>query len=273
MSRLLAALVDGKDSAAVSLLDRGLHYGDGIFETIAVASGAPLLWNQHLHRLQGGAASLGITAPVGALLRDWANSLCHAHERAVLKVILTRGIGGRGYRPGPAKPSAALLVYAWPEYPASAQSGVAVRFCDTRLASQPRLAGVKHLNRLEQVLARAEWADEFDEGLMLDQAGNVIEGTMSNLFAVIDNELRTPALDTCGVEGVMRNLVLETASPWILAKTARIRREDLGQASELFLTNSLIGIWPITRLADQLLQVGPVTRRLQNALQSHYVAN
>ena len=105
MSRLLATLVDGEVSDAISVLDRGLHYGDGVFETIAVASGAPLLWNRHLHRLQEGAARLGITAPDGALLRDWAHNLCHAHERAVLKVILTRGTGGRGYRPAASTPS------------------------------------------------------------------------------------------------------------------------------------------------------------------------
>jgi 4-amino-4-deoxychorismate lyase len=271
MSDLLAVLVNGESGRDVSTLDRGLHYGDGVFETIAVRAGTPLLWNRHLRRLQAGAARLGMAPPRGDMLKAWATRVCAGHDRAVLKLIVTRGIGGRGYRSGPTTPTAVVLVYAWPEYPPNVQDGIAVRICDTRLAHQPRLAGIKHLNRLEQVLARAEWEDDFGEGLMLDQTDYVIEGTMSNLFAVIDNELRTPDLQACGVAGVMRGLVLETASAWLPARVAPLRSKDLMRASEVFLTNSLIGIWPVGKLVDRLLAPGPIARRLQLALRAHYV--
>lgn len=271
MSQLLAALVNGETGHAVSVLDRGLHYGDGVFETIAVRAGTPLLWDRHLRRMQAGAARLGMAPPTGDLLQTWAAEVCRGRERAVLKIIVTRGIGGRGYRSSPAAPTVMLLVYAWPDFPLSAPDGVTVRVCNTRLAQQPRLAGIKHLNRLEQVLARAEWGDEFDEGLMLDPSGDVIEGTMSNLFAVIDDELRTPDLHTCGVEGVMRNLVLDTARPWLPTHVMTMSRDDLLRASEVFLTNSLIGVWPVTRLVDRHFAAGPLARRLQAALSEHVV--
>lgn len=272
MSQLLATLVNGRAIHEISVLDRGLHYGDGVFETLAVASGAPLLWERHMRRLQAGAARLGIAPPPGTILKEWATSLIRSQDRVVLKIIVTRGIGGRGYRPVSASPTVTMLVYAWPGYPPDAHEGVAVRFCDVRLAHQPRLAGVKHLNRLEQVMARAEWREDFAEGLMLDYSGHVIEGTMSNLFAVIDDELRTPALGNCGVEGVMRNRVLETARSVWSCRITTIAREDLERASEIFLTNCLIGIWPITKLMNTPLAAGPVARYLQTALRDDYLA-
>jgi len=272
MSALLAALVNGEESPSVSVLDRGLHFGDGIFETIAIKEGAPLLWSRHLSRLQIGASRLGITLPSGSVLANWTAQVCRDRESAVLKLIVTRGIGGRGYRSVSTTSTVLVLVYAWPDYPASARNGVRVRFCDSPLAHQPLLAGMKHLNRLEQVLARAEWGEEFAEGLMLDPAGYVIEGTMSNVFVVIGEELRTPGLTDCGVEGVMRGLVLDTARAWLPVRVMPIEREDVMRAEELFLTNSLIGVWPITELASRKMEVGPITRRLQATLRSHYVA-
>lgn len=271
MSELLAALVNGEAGRDVSVLDRGLHYGDGVFETIAVRAGVPLLWDRHLRRLQAGAARLGMAPPTGELLQAWVNQVCRDHDLAVLKIMVTRGTGARGYRSVPAAPTVLLLVYAWPDFPPGAQDGVAVRYCDTRLAQQPRLAGIKHLNRLEQVLARAEWGDEYAEGLMLDQTEHVIEGTMSNLFAVIDDELRTPDLHACGVAGVVRQLVLDAASRWLPTRVTPMRRDDFLRASEVFLTNSLIGIWPVTRLVDRQIAAGPITRRLQATLGEHLV--
>ena len=176
-------LINGQDSGTLSAQDRGLLYGDGLFETLAIRKGVPLRWERHLQRLMLGCERLGIPCPDVTALTLESLALCKGHDRALLKLIVTRGVGGRGYR-APAQPQATriLTCHPWPDYPAdAARDGVRVRLCRTRLAQQPALAGIKHLNRLEQVLARAEWNDEeIAEGLLFDREDHVIEATMSN---------------------------------------------------------------------------------------------
>ncbi len=263
-------LIDGKDSDLIAADDRGLLYGDGLFETLAVHNGEPRLWPQHMARLTQGCARLGITPPAADLLHDEARSLCAGSGRAVLKIIVTRGSGGRGYRPpSPALPRRILSLHPWPDYPEHwSRQGINVRLCDTPLGASPRLAGLKHLNRLEQVLARAEWDDpEIAEGLMLDTAGGLVEGTMSNLFLVRDGRLRTPALERCGVAGVMRARVLELAAQGgIACEVSELGLADLQAADEVFVCNSVIGIWPVRRVQNMEFTPGPVTRFLQQAM-------
>lgn len=263
-------LIDGKDSDQIAADDRGLLYGDGLFETLAVRDGIPQLWDRHMARLTGDCARLGITPPAQELLRCEADRLCAGHARAVLKIIVTRGSGGRGYRPAAqALPRRILSLHSWPDYPAHCwQQGVDVRLCDLRLGSNPRLAGIKHLNRLEQVLARSEWDDAaVAEGLMLDGAGNLIEGTMSNLFLVRDGYLHTPALETCGVAGVMRAHVLALAAQAAIPCVVQpLSLADAAAADEMFLCNSLIGIWPVRRFQGREWIPGPLTRCLQQAV-------
>jgi 4-amino-4-deoxychorismate lyase len=143
-----------------------------------------------------------------------------------------------------------------------------MRVCDLRLALQPRLAGIKHLNRLEQIMARAEWEEQYEEGLLLDYNGQLIEGTMSNLFLVRDRALYTPSLDSCGVAGVVRSVVLDLAvESGVRAARQALTLTDLEAAQEVFLCNSLIGIWPVVSVADQFdFTVGPLTQALQGAL-------
>jgi 4-amino-4-deoxychorismate lyase len=255
-------LVNGVPAESVSSRDRGLQYGDGLFETVAVRHGAPRLWERHLERLFRDAARLGMPAPDAACLTEEGYRLCAGAERAVLKIIVTRGAAGRGYAPPSlAEPTRILNLSPWPVHPAqAAETGVAVRFCETRLGSNPRLAGIKHLNRLEQVLARSEWETDYAEGLMRDDSGNVIEGTMSNLFVVASGIVWTPDLSRCGVAGVMRGWVLDQFAG--AARAAPLRCDDVVRADELFLTNSVIGIWPVSRLGDREYRVGPVTRRI-----------
>lgn len=183
---LVRMLINGQDSTTLSAQDRGLLYGDGLFETIAIRNGAPLRWERHLQRLMLGCERLGIPCPDVTTLTLESLDLCKGHDRAVLKLIVTRGVGGRGYRaPAQLQPTRILARHPWPDYPDHARDGVRVRLCDMRLAQQPALAGIKHLNRLEQVLARAEWNDEdIAEGLLFDREDHVIEATMSNLFLV-----------------------------------------------------------------------------------------
>ncbi len=265
----ITVLVNGIAADTISVRDRGFQYGDGLFETIAVSHGTPLLWEQHMRRLAAGAARLAMQAPDMALLRAEVAKLDHGPERGVLKIVLTRGSSGRGYRPEAAAPMTRVLaLLPWPDYPSIwAEEGVAARLCQTRLGTQPRLAGLKHLNRLEQVLARAEWGDEFAEGLMRDESGNIIEGTMTNIFLVRDGVLHTPDLTHCGVAGIMRSVALERAeSLGIGQRTGPVTVAQLEQADEIFLTNSLIGLWPVRRLENRSYSIGETTRKIQQAI-------
>lgn len=263
-------LLNGERRQSIEISDRGLQYGDGLFETIEVLNGKPLFLDRHLRRLASGCSKLLIPKPDVGLLAEECRQISATEEHAVLKVIVTRGSGGRGYaQPVPVKPTRILGIYPYPDYPQHFQTkGVALRFCHHGLGSNPALAGVKHLNRLEQVLARSEWqGDAIQEGLMLDCYENVVEGTMSNVFMVKDDCLYTPILDNCGVAGIVRQIVKE------LARTADIAllettldKSELLQAKEIFVTNSVIGIWPVNQLEQHSFSVGPYTRTLQTLL-------
>ncbi|WP_285420726.1 aminodeoxychorismate lyase [Pseudomonas sp. efr-133-TYG-5] len=258
--------VDGQPADALSLKDRGLAYGDGLFETIAVHGGRPVLLERHLARLADGCKRLAIAADI-ELIRSELLAYAAALGEGVLKLILTRGDGLRGYAPDPAAPGRRILQGNPPAaYPAAhGEQGIRLFPCVTRLSVQPLLAGLKHLNRLEQVLARAEWQDsEHAEGLMLDQAGRVIEGVFSNLFLVRDGVLVTADLKRCGVAGVMRGEILfQAESSGIPSQITDISLEQLQWADEVFVCNSVYGIWPVRACAALSWPVGPLTRKLQ----------
>ncbi len=259
-------LVNGLAADRISVLDRAVQYGDGLFETLAVHAGRPLLWERHMERLRGGCLHLGLDMPEDRVLRAEVDSLCHGGERAVIKIILTRGCSGRGYAPPDAPlPTRVVSAWPWPDYPAyNARLGVAVRWCRTPVSINLALAGIKHLNRLEQVLARAEWGGEFAEGLMRDPDGYVVEGTMSNVFAVTAGVLITPELSRSGVAGVMRAEVMAAARHLGMRCEERwITASELEKMDEIFLTNSIIGLWPVRSLADKCYAVGAVTKTLQ----------
>lgn len=263
MSR--AVQVDGREGASVAVDDRGLAYGDGVFETIATQAGEPVWWEAHVRRLQRGCAALGIEAPDGRDLLDEARALAGESRRGVLKLVVTRGRGPRGYAAPPSPTPTRILSFedwAGPDA-ALAVRGATLRWCDTTLARQPRLAGLKHLNRLEQVLARAEWRDpDIDEGLVCDTDGRVTSAVAANLFVVRDGRLSTPRLDACGVAGVARGWVMAQA----VVDEAALDRQAVESADELFLTSSLRGILPVARLAGRTWEVGPMTRALQRDL-------
>ncbi|MDH3640134.1 MAG: aminodeoxychorismate lyase [Gammaproteobacteria bacterium] len=267
---MIQALVNGNESEDIPIADRGFQYGDGVFETLAVHHGQPLLWDAHVQRLLAGCHALrfGVRPDMRALEQE-ARHLCAHLDKAVLKIVITRGAGPRGYR-APANPvlTRVVSVSPWPETDTDKRTrGVRVRLCRTVLATQTQLAGLKHLNRLEQILARAEWNDEWDEGLMCDQSGFVIEATMSNLFAVINGALHTPNLTACGVAGVMRNEVIRVARRmYDQVKIADLPVDQVYAAEELFLTNSIIGIWPVRAVEEQVFAIGPLTRTLWRAL-------
>ncbi len=273
----MITLVNGVPGESISVHDRGFQYGDGLFETMAVVNGAPLLWDRHMQRMSRGAARLGISAPPDVnLLRQEVEQVCRSVERAVLKIILTRGVSGRGYAPDKqAQPTRTVSLSPWPDYLVEQRThGVAAQFCRTMISRNQATAGIKHLNRLEQVLARAELEQDCREGLMCDEFGRVIEGTMTNLFIVSRDSLLTPDLSHSGVEGIMRGLVLERAVELSLeARVMDINKSDVLQADEVFLTNSLIGLWPVRRIEAQQYPLGRITQRIQEAIVDAYAAD
>ncbi|WP_462378992.1 aminodeoxychorismate lyase [Pseudomonas sp. Marseille-QA0892] len=258
--------VDGLAVDRIPVGDRGLAYGDGLFETVLVRDGRATLMQQHLARLRAGCERLYLPFDVAAM-HDELNRFAHVVGEGVIKLTYTRGDGKRGYAvPIPATPRRILTASPLPSYPArNAEQGVALFPCNTRLAHQPMLAGLKHLNRLEQVLARAEWSDErFAEGLVRDAEGLVIEGVFTNLFMVEDGTLVTPSLSRCGVEGVMRNALIDAASACgIRCEVREISLETLLAVQEVFVCNSVVGIWPVTEFKGKRWSVGPLTRKMQ----------
>jgi 4-amino-4-deoxychorismate lyase len=263
--------VDGRPAAAVSPLDRGLHYGDGLFETIACVGGRPRFLSLHLERLLRGCRRLGLAAPGNVELRRELLGIAALTDRAVVKLLLTRGPAtARGYGvSGNEKTTRLALRYRWEaDDPRLAEQGVRVRTAALRLAENPPLAGLKHLNRLEQVLARREWSDpQIAEALMFSSGGRLVSGVMSNVFLVEAGKLRTPQLDRCGVAGVMRQVVLrEAAHLGIATEEVALGSEDLARTRELFLTNALIGVRPVSAVDGRACEVGQVTRELQRRL-------
>lgn len=268
MSGIPRILVNGCERDSIPAGDRGLAYGDGLFETMAVKTGHPLHWERHMARLCRGADRLGIPVPIETLESETRN-LCSGVGKGVLKLVLTRGAGGRGYRPpGDIEPTRILSLHPRPDYPETWYAeGVDIRICKTRLGLNPALAGFKHLNRLEQVLARAEWGTEFQEGLMLDTRGLVIEGTMSNLFLLRGDTLITPDISRCGVAGIARERLLEIAPR--LGLEVQVRDVDadwLAAADALALTNSIIGLWPVRQLEGKIFRIPTMVRELMEAM-------
>jgi 4-amino-4-deoxychorismate lyase len=250
--------VNGIFDAAISPLDRGFAYGDGIFETCRYSRGAIPLWQYHRERLLRSAERLGIPCDEGALSQYLDEVISHLIEAriavAVIKITLTRGVGGRGYR----VPDRVSPTYCIGAFPGSALqtepyvNGVDVRICDLRLSQAPALAGMKHLNRLEHILARAEWQGEFAEGVLLDAQDRVIEATVSNLFVVKGGQLYTPDLSMAGVAGIMRKTIMDKLAPavGIEYRIMNMDMDFLGSADEIFLCNSVYGIWPVNTISD-----------------------
>jgi 4-amino-4-deoxychorismate lyase len=254
----------------VEVTDRGLAYGDGLFETIAVDQGSPRLLELHLDRLLAGAGRLGLPAPDRIWLADTARSRVTGQGNAVLKLLLTRGPAGRGYAP-PRTATPTLAMGLLPRElapPAHYRDGITAGLSGVPASLSPALAGLKTLGRLEQVLAAAErQAAGFAESLMCDPDGRLVSGTMSNLFLVRAGMLLTPLLDRSGVHGVMRRLVLELAPGLGLeVREQRLPAAVLEEADEIFVCNALIGLWPVSAIGRWRRTPGPVTRRIAAAL-------
>lgn len=261
---MIECLVDGEIATFVSSNNRGLNYGDGIFETLVVHDGRPRRWQAHMDRLGAACERLGLTMPPQAILLREVQTVSAGLPNTVVKIVLTRAGGGRGYMPSADKTCVRIVSsHIYPEGLLElGRDGIRTRICDLRLAIQPALGGIKHLNRLEQVLASAELREAgAAEGIMLDAEDHVISAISSNIFIVWGERLLTPRLDRCGVRGVVRGQILSAFSA--RSEQRRIMVDMLLEADEVFLCNSVRGVVPVTAIDDREFPIGPVTREIQ----------
>lgn len=247
-------ILNGLPDHYISPFDRGFSYGDGVFRTLKVVNGIPQHWPQHYQKLVADCAVIGLVCPSAELLLDDIHRLFSPDESGVAKMTITRGEGERGYKlPAVTLPTRLVTKSKLPEYRAEfAVNGVSLYVCKTRLPDQPILAGIKHLNRLENVMARMEWQNEaiFD-GLLLNQQGDVVECTMSNVFARFKDTLITPDLTNCGVAGITRQQIMQLAKPLDLAiKVEKMALDVLLAADEVIICNSLYTAFQVIAIHD-----------------------
>jgi 4-amino-4-deoxychorismate lyase len=260
MLRNHSYLINGSFDQAISVFDRGFSYGDGVFRTMKIRNGLPVSWPFHYQKLVADCAAIGIVCPsaellMGDLQKLFEKELFSEDLTQVAKIIITRGEGERGYAPPVITvPTRVVIKSSLPQYAESNyDKGVQLHVCDIKLAAQPKLAGIKHLNRLENVLARMEWREEFIfDGLLLDPAGNVIECTMSNVFARFGSELLTPDLSLCGVSGITRQRILGLGG--VLGLNVGVKSLTLAQilqADEIIICNSLFGAFQVIQINNK----------------------
>ncbi len=241
--------INGQQAELISIQDRGFQYGDGCFETVRLCSNFPVLLPAHLERLRNSCQLLNIAVDFDLLQWEIKQLLqVDMSTDHVLKIMITRGIGGRGYKPDSNSGNSRILQLF--DYNADSEKkkdgGVNVFLCKHRLSSSNTLAGIKHLNRLDQVLASQEIPAHYDEGICMDQEGHIVEGCKSNLILTVDGQLCTPDLSCCGVDGIMLNyLISNFAKQRIDIKRRKVSLENLAEAEEVFLCNSVYGVWPV----------------------------
>ena len=264
-------IINGEQGNSIHVMDRAVMYGDGVFRTMRMRGGKIACWPQQYGKLNADCQLLRILCPARTILEQDLLQIVRDEADCVVKIIVSRGEGGRGYRvPESISPNRMVLASPAPDYPRHFwREGIKLHVCEIRLCRQPRLAGIKHLNRLENVLARMEWDDpDTPEGVLLDAEGWVVEGTLSNLFMRRGNRLATPDLSACGVAGLQRERILNYAAQ--LDLTPEITSFSLPLllgADEVFVCNSVIGVWPVRQIGGQPIALGPTAARMQYLLE------
>ena len=258
-------LINGAKQSKISIFNRNSQFGDGLFETCLVENKKILFWINHFDRLNRGCKQLKITkVDESVWLSDVKKALSlYSYDRCVVKLILSRGESLRGYGfDVDIKPVRAVIVSELQK--ATFNHSFSLEYCQSGYDSNPKLAGIKHCNRLEQVLARAGL--KRDEGIMLDENRNVISVTQGNIYAIHGNTLITPKLDKCGVEGTRRAVILDLAKLLgIKVKVEALSVEKLGQADEVFISNSIIGIQSISQIGEISFGESPITKKIKDA--------
>jgi len=258
-------LINGAKQSKISIFNRNVQFGDGLFETCVVENKKILFWVNHFARLNRGCEQLKISkVDESVWLSDVkkALSLC-SYDHCVVKLILSRGESLRGYGfKDDIKPVRAVIVSELQK--TTLNNSFCLEYCQSGYDSNPKLAGIKHCNRLEQVLARAGLKS--DEGIMLDENHNVISVTQGNIYAIHGNTLITPKLDKCGVEGTRRDVILDLAKLLgIKVKVDTLSVKELGQANEVFISNSIIGIQSISQIGDISFSENLITKKIKDA--------
>ncbi len=250
-------LVNGRLQNSLPVSDRGLQYGDGVWETLLISSGKSILLDEHLERLNWGCRVLKILGLDEKILRQEIAFLTQDISHCILKIIITRGSGGRGYSAqGLNKPTRLLALHKLPENIENYRhNGIKIQYCHTQLTHNSLLAGFKHLNRLEQVLARSELVNDCQEGLVSDIQGNIIEGTMSNVFLILGQQIITPSLEQCGIKGIMRAYIISLLAKENIDVIERcVSMQDIDNANGIFFTNSVIGLWFVVKLNERYFE-------------------
>ncbi|PKG81783.1 aminodeoxychorismate lyase [Colwellia sp. 75C3] len=260
--------VNGQQQTDITITDRGLAYGDGIFTTAKIVKGKVILLDKHIERLVYGCQRLKIQAPSRQRLMEQLQSAAKDFPLAVVKVMITAGSGGRGYSRVGLSDNATNLIIMVSDFPnhyqVLAHRGINLGDSKQQIATSSMLGGIKHLNRLEQVLLRAELDERIEDDLIVTNCqGNVIEATSSNLFYWFNEQLCTPDVSTSGVDGIIRQTII-AKSPQV--KVCKTKLGDLKQAQAMFICNSLMGIMPVKKYNNRILAVDNV-HQLQSQMQ------
>ncbi|CUB03569.1 aminodeoxychorismate lyase [Marinomonas fungiae] len=254
-----------KPNTSLAISDRGLAYGDGLFETIATVSGTIPSLLFHQARLARGCKRLGFDVSKELWQQWWGfvQSLAEQMPNCGIKVMVTRGSGGRGYLP-PLQPDFEFLVgvFEMPNYQAQQKEGVSLLLSPIQASINRSLSGLKHLGRLENVLAKQALSNQAFEAVLLDANKHLVECVQSNLFWLKNNQLFTPALHQSGVQGSFRAKVLLSFEGVVNIGSYGV--EALYQADEIFITNGLSGILPVTQFEDKSLPIGRLTQKLMD---------
>ncbi|MGS2724477.1 aminodeoxychorismate lyase [Porticoccus sp. GXU_MW_L64] len=263
MTEQSSCWINGQPASELETSDRGLAYGHGLFETLRVCNGKALLLQYHLERLHMGTQVLGIAVDLDGLEKQLLSFIKNRTEAGVAKILLTAGYGGRGYQTSElAQPN---IVLQWHPLASTSSEPLHVRLCQHRLPNNPPLAGIKHLNRLDQIIARQEWnGSDIGEGIMLDTQGRPVEAVASNLFVWLRGAWVTPKLHRCGVAGVMRRVIMEQLCPALGIDVIErdMQRDELAKACEMILCNSVQGIRSVASV-DQLVNYKEFTQGQQ----------
>ncbi len=255
-------LINGKKQSKLSVFNRLVQFGDGLFETCMVKDGKLILAQQHFARLDKGSQRLHIN-PIkqSVWLKDIAKAVSLSKlNHAVVKIILSRGETSRGYGfDRNIKPTRIVIVSEMPDLASNYSLGL----CASGYATNQLLAEIKHCNRLEQILARTNLNTQ--ECLMLDPQGQVISVSQGNVFAFKNGVLLTPSLDVCGIEGTRRQAVIGLAKKLnISVEVCSLSMEELLSCDEIFITNSVIGIKPVHQVNEQNFSQYSLTEKLSN---------
>lgn len=284
MDRLPTYWLNGERATNIAIQDRSYHYGDGCFTTAKVCYGEVCHWQAHWQRISHTCQALMLNVPEKAHLeRMIAQSLAEFKDlpELGLKILLSRSPGGRGYAPDPAAPTEVMIqVFDYPKaYPQMQAEGIRMELSNIKLADNPMLAGLKHNNRLEQILVKTDLAKQnqsilsqdkhFDDAVVLDIHEHVIEASSANLFWVTDGAVYTPSLERAGVSGIAREQIIQTCLAHnILLKIGDFSFDTLKSSDEIFISNALHAIVPVIALQEKTFPIGKLTRQLQEFLPS-----